>query len=65
MRKIEYDSDIEIWRDRPSRREYNNGYGLCNTDSEFDTVCLLGGVYCNVDHRWIKLMTTIEEKCSK
>ncbi len=50
-------SFYETWQDKPEYKEKNNNWGMCNTGSMEPNfrVCVLGGIFCNVDHVAIKL----------
>ena len=43
----------ERWDDLPAYRQLNVGWGMCNTGANANGVCSLGGIGCNVDHRFI------------
>lgn len=47
------DNQREIWRDKIEYWEKNNYYGACNTGSGRAMICVLGGIYCDVDHQFV------------
>ena len=44
---------LEIWAEKPEYSKENKGFGMCNTGSGIEIICMLGGIGCNVDHRYI------------
>ena len=35
--------------------QVNNGWGICNTGSGYNVICMKGGIGCNVDHVYVKI----------
>lgn len=38
----------------------NDGWGCCNTGTARRSVCVFGGIGCNVDHTTVKILNGIK-----
>lgn len=49
--------ELKIWPNEEKLQRANNGYGMCNTSAYgCKRVCELGGIGCNVDHKFLKIL---------
>ena len=46
---------LETWPLFEEFRRANNGQGMCNSGVNADRICELGGIGCNVDHKFVML----------
>jgi hypothetical protein len=41
--------------------EVDDGWGICNTGTQYRIICRKGGIGCNVDHSYVKIRNLEKE----
>ncbi len=53
---------LETWQGNREYQLANKGQGMCNTKADrFEPICSLGGIGCNVDHKYVMLYNLIQK----